>query len=30
MAKPIKKFRVDLEEPVYDETGIARGEFLTA
>ena len=30
MVKPIKKYRVDLEEPVYDETGIARGEFLTA
>ena len=24
---PIKKYRVDLEEPVYDETGVARGKF---
>ncbi|MFT7654406.1 MAG: quinol monooxygenase YgiN [Candidatus Azotimanducaceae bacterium] len=24
------KYRVDLEEPVYDETGVARAEFLTA
>ena len=28
MVKPIKKYRVDLEEPVYDEAGIARGEFM--
>jgi len=26
----IKKYRVDLEEPVYDETGVARGHFFTA
>jgi len=25
----IKKYRVDLEEPVYDDTGVARGEFFT-
>lgn len=25
----IKKYRVDLEEPVYDETGVARGHFIT-
>ena len=24
------KYRVDLEEPVYDETGVARGHFKTA
>lgn len=26
----IKKYRVDHEEPVYDDTGVARGHFLTA
>ena len=26
----IKKYRVDLEEPVYDDTGVARGDFFTA
>jgi quinol monooxygenase YgiN len=26
----IKKYRVDLEEPVYDDTGVARGHFFTA
>ena len=26
---PIKKYRVDLEEPVYDDTGVARGHFST-
>ncbi len=26
----IKKYRIDLEEPVYDETGVARGHFFTA
>ena len=25
----IKKYRVDLEEPVYDDTGVARGHFFT-
>jgi len=30
MTSPIKKYRVDLEEPVYDETGVARGNFFTA
>lgn len=25
-----KKFRVDLEEPVYDETGVPRADFVTA
>ena len=25
----IKKYRVDYEEPVYDETGVARGHFFT-
>jgi quinol monooxygenase YgiN len=29
LEKPIKKYRVDLEEPVYDETGVARGQFFT-
>ena len=24
------KYRVDLEEPVYDDTGVARGHFFTA
>ena len=28
-ANVIKKYRVDLEEPVYDDTGVARGHFLT-
>ena len=28
MVQPTKKYRVDLEEPVYDEAGIARGEFM--
>ena len=27
--KPIKKFRVDHEEPVYDETGTPRADFFT-
>ena len=26
----IKKYRVDHEEPVYDDTGVARGHFLNA
>jgi quinol monooxygenase YgiN len=26
----IKKFRCDLAEPVYDDTGIARADFFTA
>ncbi len=26
----IKKFRVDLEEPVYDPDGVPRGDFFTA
>jgi len=26
----IKKYRVDHEEPVYDESGVARGHFFTA
>ena len=26
---PIKKYRVDLEEPVYDDTRTARGHFFT-
>lgn len=30
MTNPIKKYRVDLEEPVYDDTGVARGNFFTA
>ncbi|MDG1113273.1 MAG: antibiotic biosynthesis monooxygenase [Pseudomonadales bacterium] len=30
MVKAIKKYRVDLEEPVYDETGVARGAFSTS
>ena len=30
MTRPILKYRVDLEEPVYDETFTARGHFLTA
>ncbi len=25
----IKKYRIDHEEPVYDDTGVARGHFLT-
>ncbi len=25
----IKKYRVEYEEPVYDETGVARGHFFT-
>lgn len=25
----IKKYRVDYEEPVYDDTGVARGHFFT-
>ena len=25
----IKKYRVDLEEPVYDSEGVARGHFFT-
>ncbi len=25
----IKKYRVDLEEPVYDDGGVARGHFFT-
>ena len=25
----IKKYRVDYEEPVYDQTGVARGHFFT-
>ena len=25
---PILKYRVDLQEPVYDETGVAKGHFL--
>ena len=25
-----EKYRVDLEEPVYDDTGVARGHFFTA
>ena len=25
----IKKYRVDFEEPVYDATGVARGQFFT-
>ncbi len=25
-----RKYRVDLEEPVYDETGTPRGDFVTA
>ena len=25
----IKKYRVDLEEPVYDPEGVARGDFFT-
>ena len=29
MTNVIKKYRVDLEEPVYDETGVARGHFFT-
>ena len=30
MTNIIKKYRVDLEEPVYDDTGTARGHFITA
>ena len=30
MTNVIKKYRVDLEEPVYDDTGVARGHFFTA
>jgi quinol monooxygenase YgiN len=30
MSNVIKKYRVDLEEPVYDDTGVARGNFFTA
>ena len=26
----IKKYLVELEEPVYDDTGVARGDFFTA
>ena len=26
----ISKFRVDLEEPVYDDTGTPRADFFTA
>ena len=26
----IKKYRVDHEEPVYDDEGVARGHFFTA
>jgi quinol monooxygenase YgiN len=29
MTNVIKKYRVDLEEPVYDDTGVARGHFFT-
>ena len=29
MTRIIKKYRVDLEEPVYDDTGVARGHFFT-
>ena len=25
----IKKYRVELEEPVYDDTGVARGHFFS-
>ncbi|MDB2449879.1 antibiotic biosynthesis monooxygenase [Pseudomonadales bacterium] len=28
--KVIKKYRVDIEEPVYDDAGVARGYFFTA
>ncbi len=27
--KPIMKFRVEYEEPVYDASGVARGHFVT-
>lgn len=30
MTNVIKKYRVDLEEPVYDDTGVARGHFFTS
>ncbi len=30
MTNIIKKYRVDHEEPVYDDTGTARGDFFTA
>lgn len=30
MTNIIKKYRVDLEEPVYDDTGTAKGHFFTA
>jgi quinol monooxygenase YgiN len=30
MTNVIKKYRVDHEEPVYDDTGTARGDFFTA
>lgn len=29
MTNIIKKYRVDHEEPVYDDTGVARGHFFT-